>query len=128
MSTPEDYQVIEPLNPVEVETAIDQLRRDIARGVPVVSQAEKHARQTKRAYERAYAKAYLNASGAQPERKEKAVSDPDVVAALDAYDVADLALRHAGRVAESLQDQLRALQSINRSVTSVYGAETGFGR
>lgn len=122
----DDY--VEPLSPEQVEAAINQVRQNISRGVRIVSAAEREARAAAAAFDRAYAHAYLDHPGPAHEKRYAAEVDPGVVRARDARDVAQLAYRHAERVADALQAELRAYQSINKSVTSMYGAETGVGR
>lgn len=119
------YQV--PLNPVDVEALIDDIRQRIARGVRFVSDAEEEATNKGAAYDRAYAHAFLAHDGPQTEKKVAAEVDPAVIKARDERDVADLAFRHARRGAESLRDQLSALQSISKSMIAMYGAERGVG-
>lgn len=116
-----------PLSPEQIETAIERCRRRIAAGVRVVSDAEDAARAARRAHDRAYAAAFLAHDGPQTEKRYGAELAPEVIATRDARDVAELAYRHAERLADALASELRALQSINRSVSTVYGATTGFG-
>lgn len=121
-----DADYVEPLNPVEIEQAIQRIRQRIARGVRVVSDAERAAKQATRDFDLAYAHAFLDHDGPQTEKKHAATVD--TIDQRDARDVAVLAYRHAERLAEGLQDELRAYQSLAKSVTGMYGSETGFGR
>lgn len=122
MTTP---TYIEPLSPEQIEAAIDRARRNIARGVRVVSDAEEKARTAARAYDRAYAQAYLDHEG--PQQQKRYAAELATEEEREAKDVAELAYRHAQRVAEGLRDELSALQSIARSVAAVYASSTGFG-
>lgn len=126
MSTDDGYR--EPINPVQLETAVDRVRDHIARGVRHVSDAEARATTAAREFDRAYARAFLAHHGPQTEKRYAAELDPAVVAARDERDVADLAFRHARRQAEALRDELSAYQSITKSVLALYGSETGVGR
>ena len=57
------------LNPVDAEGKIQELSERIARGVGVVTNAEREARAKKRAFDLAYAHAYKNADGPAHERR-----------------------------------------------------------
>lgn len=127
VTAPEEEAYDEPLNPVEVEAAINRLRLHISRGVRIVSDAEEKAKEATKIYDRAYASAFLAHEGPQTEKRYAAELAPEVIEARDARDIAVLAYRHANRTAEALQDELRAYQSINKSVIGVYGATSGFG-
>lgn len=106
------------LNPVRVEQSIRDLLDEIARGIPVVSNAEAKAREAGRQFDLAMAHAYMRATGPAHERKYAAVLATERQRA--EYDVAELAFRHAERTAKALEAQLRAWQSINRSVLEMY--------
>jgi hypothetical protein len=110
----------EVLNPVEVERAIRETANDIARGVRVVSDAEKEARRTRVVYDRAFAQAYLEAEGPAHEKKYRA--ELATKTERDAMEIADLAFRHAERQARALDGKLRAFQSIGASVRQMYAA------
>jgi len=107
------------LNPVDVETGIRELSTRIAKGVAVVSSAYAAYLLQDRAYDRAFALAYLNAEG--PAHERKYVAEVDTNEEREVRDVADVAFRHADRLAKALELELRALQSIGASVRAMYG-------
>lgn len=111
------------LNPAEVEQTIGAVANDIARGVPVVSNAEASARQARRTYEVAFAHAYMAHKGPAHEKKYAAVIATE--AEWDASDVAELAFKHAERTARALESKLRAMQSIGASVRAMYSTPGG---
>ena len=110
----------EVLNPVQVEQNIRTLANHIAKGVTVVSNAEAEARKARREYDVAFAHAYMDWTGAAHEKKYAAVIATE--AELEAADVAELAYKHAERTARALTEELRAWQSVNRSVIGMYNA------
>jgi hypothetical protein len=115
----------EPLNPVWVENAIRECATRISKGVRVVTGAEREYLAADRVYDRAYAQAFLEYEGPQTEKRyaaEVATADER-----EARDIAYLAFKHAQRTADAIGDELRSLQSINKSMVSVYGATTGVG-
>ncbi len=59
----------EVLNPVDAERKIQELSDRIAKGVGVITSAERDARTKKRAYDLAYAHAYKKAEGPVHERR-----------------------------------------------------------
>lgn len=123
-----DDGYVEPLNPEDLEREIQRTRNRISRGIRVcherrVIQAEKTT-----AYKRAYAFAYVAADGPQTQKRYEADTDKDVMAAEDEKIVADTAYAYAKDVADSLRDDLTALQSIMKSVIAMYGATTGRGQ
>jgi hypothetical protein len=119
----ETDQYTEPLNPVDIESAIQRCSRNIARGVRVVSDAERKARAAEAEYDRAVARAYLEG----PAHEKRYAAELATAAERDARDIAQLAFKHADRQARALESELRAYQSIGASVRAMYGAETGVG-
>jgi hypothetical protein len=111
------------LNPVEIEASIQEVRRRIHNGVKVVSDARKVYQQAKRSYDRAFAHAYLDYEGAAHEKKYSAELETE--AQREAMDLAEQAFKYALDLSEALRDDLRALQSINASVRSMYQSEMG---
>jgi hypothetical protein len=109
------------INPVAVEQSIHELIDRIARGIPIVSNAEARAREAVRRYDVALAEAYLRHDGPAHEKKYAATIATQRVRA--EADVAELAYRHAERTSKSLEAQLRAWQSIGASVREMYGAQ-----
>ncbi|CAM3288552.1 hypothetical protein [Stackebrandtia soli] len=108
----------EPMNPVAIEESIRNVSGRIAAGVTVCSDAYKAYLTADRAYDLAYARAYLDADGPAHERRYSA----EVATTEDrtARDVADVAYRHADRLARALESELRALQSVGASVRAMY--------
>ncbi len=121
----EEADLLVPLNPEQIEAAMRLCNLRIARGVRVVTDAEKAYRDLDRAHDRAYAQAFLDWEGPQTEKRHAATLATD--AEREARDVAHLAFQHVKRLAEALQDELRTLQSVNKSIIAMYGATRGFG-
>lgn len=124
-ATAEEAALAVPLNPEQVEAAMRYCNLRISRGVRVVSDAEKEYRDLDRAYDRAFAQAFLAHEGPQTEKKFAATLA--TATERDARDVAYLAYKHVERLAESLRDELRTLQSVNKSVIAMYGSSQGYG-
>lgn len=121
----EEEQYAEPLNPVMIENAIRECSTRIAKGVRVVTGAEREFLAADRVYDRAYARAFLDHEGAQTEKRYAA--ELATAEEREARDIAYLAFKHAQRTADAIGDELRSLQSINKSMVSIYGASTGVG-
>lgn len=107
-------------NPVLVESAIRDCANRIAKGVQVCSERYAAWLDADRFYDRAYAQAYLEAEGPAHEKKYRAELATEQERA--ERDVADVAYRHADRRARALEAELRGLQSVNKSVVSMFGA------
>lgn len=107
-----------PLNPVDVENAINGIRERMANGVRVVTNAEAKAKQVRREFDVAYARAYLAAEGSIPDKKYQA--QIETMPLREAAEIAEIAFNHAERTAWSLKDELSALQSIGASVRAIY--------
>lgn len=114
-----------PLSPEQVEAAMFHVKNRIARSVRIVSDAEAEYKHLSREYEKAYAQAFLDFDGPQTEKKHAATLA--TMTEREARDVAYLAFKYVDRLAEALQDELRTLQSINKSVLAMYSAATGYG-
>ena len=112
-------------NPVDIEQRIEEISNRIAKGVSVVTNAEREARARKRAFDLAYAHAYKKAEGSIKDREYEA--DIMTMPHREAADNADLAFKHAERTAKALEKELFAWQSINGNVRAMYGA-AGVGR
>jgi hypothetical protein len=113
----------EVLNPVEIEQQIGAVANDIARGVPLVSNAEAKAREARRVYDVAFAHAYLDHQG--PAHAKKYAATIATEKELEAADVAEVAFKHAERTARALTEKLRAYQSIGASVRAMYSTPGG---
>lgn len=113
------------LSPVELELKVQKLAGDIARGVRVVSDAEKAKVDAERIYDHAFAVAFLAHPGPQTEKKyaaEKLTQQERTN-----RDVAAVAFKHAERQMKALETQLSSAQSVLKSVVQMYGA-SGSGR
>ena len=116
----------EPINPVEVETAIRDIANEIALGVRLVSDRLAAFRAAERTYDLEFARAYMSFSG--PAHMRKYAAEIETTALREARDVAEAAWRLADRRARAQETELSAYQSINRSVSQMYGAAGVMGR
>lgn len=107
-------------NPASIEQKIEETVNRIAKGVSVVTNAERIAREKKRQFDLAYAYAYKKAEGAAHLRKYEA--DILTMAQREEADNAEIAFRHAERTAKALEKELLAWQSINSNIRAMYGA------
>lgn len=107
-------------NPVDIERRIEEVANRIAKGVQVVTAAEREARAKKRAFDLAYAHAYKKAEGSIKEREYAA--DITTMPHREDSDNAEIAFKHAERTAKALEKELFAWQSINGNVRAMYGA------
>lgn len=108
----------EPLNPVQIEQNIRQVSNRIAEGVKVCSDRYKAFLDADRAYDLEYAHAYMRHEGPAHEKRyaaEIATSEFRRV-----RDDADGLYRHADRKARSLNEELRAWQSVGASVRMMF--------
>lgn len=121
MTDPQGVNATEEIyNPVSVEQAIRNCSDRIANGVKVVAARYKVYLKAKRDLDRAKAHAFLGHPGTQMEKKHAA--ELATVDERDARDQAYEEYKYARELAAALEDELRALQSINKSVTSAYNA------
>jgi hypothetical protein len=109
----------EVLNPVDAERKIQELSDRIARGVGVVTSAEREARKTKRDFDLAYALAYKRADSS-PAHERRYIADIESMPHREAADNAEIAFKHAERTAKALEKELMAWQSINSSIRAMY--------
>lgn len=107
-------------NPVSVEQAIRNCSDRIAKGVRVVADRYKVYQEAKRTLDRAKAHAFLDYQGTQAEKKHAA--ELATIEERDARDESYEAYKYTKELAAALEDELRALQSINKSVNSAYNA------
>lgn len=110
----------EPYTPVSVEKAINHCANRIAKGVSVVNERYKAFLTADRDFDRAFSQAFLDHDGPQTEKKHAAVVA--TISLRQARDVADAAYRYAAKQAAALEDELRALQSVSKSIASTYSA------
>lgn len=109
-----------PLNPVDVENAINELRNRIANGIRVVSERYQAMRDSKRALDVEYAKAYEAGTGSIKDREYRATIETEELRA--AYDRADVAFNYAKAQARALEKELTAYQAILNSIRTMYGS------
>jgi DNA-binding helix-hairpin-helix protein with protein kinase domain len=110
----------EPYSPVAVETAIRECVTRITKGVFVCRDLYTAYQEAEQDFIEAFAHARISATGPQQEKRYKAE-----LATMDERkrrDVAEAAYKHANRLAEALENELRAWQSVNKSVTGAYNA------
>jgi hypothetical protein len=107
-----------PLSPVEVEKAISAISNRIAKSVQVCSDRYRDFLHADHQYDLAYARAYLDAPGSIQAKKYEAELMTEHERA--ARDVADVAYKHADRLAKALDAELRAMQSIGASIRNMY--------
>ena len=107
-------------NPVDIERKIEETANRIARGVSVVTAAEREAKAKRRAFDLAYAHAYKKAEGPAHERRYTA--DILSMSQREEADNAEIAFKHAERTAKAAEKELFAWQSIGSSVRAMYGA------
>jgi hypothetical protein len=106
-------------NPVAIEHAIRECANRIAKGVTVCSERYQAYQKAEREFVQAYAQARLAAPGAQLEKRYYA--DAETMELRERRDVAKAAYKHAEAQAQALREELRALQSVNKSVMGMYG-------
>lgn len=115
----------EVLNPADIERHIQEISRRIHKGVSVVSDAERDAREKRRLYDRQFALAYLGYDGPAHERKYHA--EVCTTEQREVAEVAEVAFKQAERTARALENELRATQSIGASIRAMYAGEKGLG-
>lgn len=108
------------LDPVTVERRIQEVSNRIAKGVSIITQAEREAREKRRMFDLAFARAYKQADGPAHERKYSA--EIEAMPHREAADIAEIAFKHAERTAKALEKELFAWQSINGNIRAMYGA------
>ena len=107
------------LNPVQIEAMIRDISERIAKGVPITSRRYKAFLEADREFDRAFAAAYLAAEGSIKDREMQARLD--TLEAREKRDLAEVAYKHADRLAKALEGELRAMQSVGASVRAMYG-------
>ncbi|MFI2663213.1 hypothetical protein [Micromonospora carbonacea] len=106
------------LNPVDIEAAIRSCSDRIANGVRVCSERYDGYLKADAAYDKAFARAYMDHAG--PAHEKKYAAELATVEQRAVRDAADVAYRYADRQAKALELELRAWQSVNASVRSMY--------
>jgi hypothetical protein len=107
-------------NPAAIEQKIEEIANRIAKGVSIVTVAERDSRAKKRDFDLAYAIAYKESGGPAHERRYTA--DIETMALRADADNAEITFKHAERTAKALEKELLAWQSINGNVRAMYGA------
>lgn len=107
-------------NPADVEAKIEETKNRIATGVAIVTEREKELKAKKRAFDLAYAYAYKNGEGSIKDREYTA--DIQTMPHREEADNAEIAYKHAIRLADALEKELFAWQAILKSVVAMYGA------
>lgn len=113
-----DYS--EPLNPVDIEQAIRRLANETARAVRIVTNRLAEYREAERQYDAATAREYLAWQG--PAHEKKFAAELATTELRHDRDLAEVAWRYAERSAASVERQLSAYQTLNRSVVQMYSA------
>ena len=114
----------EVLNPVEVEARIREISNRIARSVQVCSDRYRDFMRADLEYDHAFAVAYMAHEGPAHEKKygaEIATKDQR-----EARDIADTAYRHADRLPQAPEAELRGRQAAKASLRNTY-AVSGVG-
>lgn len=106
--------------PDEVQDTIRKLSNQISKGVPIFTQRLEAFLTADAAFEVAYARAFVAAECPQSEKKYRAVIATEEERAQ--RDVAKVALEYAKYTLGSLEKELGAYQSINKSINTIYGA------
>ena len=114
----EDTAQVPVLNPADAEAWIRHVSDRIARGVRVVTDAEKQMKATKRDFDLAWAYAIKHAEG--PEYARKAEATVETMPHRAKAEDAELAYRYAQRTAEALERELFAAMAINRNIVSMW--------
>jgi hypothetical protein len=109
------------LNPVDSEQWIRDVSDRIARGVRVVTAAEREAKARRRECDLAYAYAYRQSAGL-PAHERRYAADITAMPHREAAETAEVAYRHAERTARALERELMAAMAVNSNIRTMYGA------
>jgi hypothetical protein len=110
----------DPHNPVEVEWQIEDIQNQLLRGVDIVTEREKAAREARAAADLAYALAIGQATGPAVNHKYHAIRE--TIAERRAADNAETALHHAERKMRALERALSGWQSILNSAQAMWNS------
>ena len=108
------------VNPDQVIDAIRTASDRIAKGVRVCDQRLREYLDADRGYDQAVARAYLDHDG--PAHEKRYAAELATVAERTARDAAYAAYQYAQRQAAALDAELRAWQSVGKSVATLYQA------
>lgn len=116
----DDFEQEPVLNPVQVEAWIRNCTNRVAKAVLVITKREEAMKAAKRDFDLAFAHSFKNAQGSDNLRRQTAVID--AMPHREKYDNAEIAFNYAKRLAESVERELFAAMSINKSVRGMYAA------
>jgi ribosomal protein L9 len=105
---------------VDLERAISEVTERIARGVGIITGAERKANALRRDYDLARALAYTAAEGSIKDKEAQSVIE--TMESRRLAEDAEAEYRHAQRTAAALEKQLSGLQAQAKLVGSMYGA------
>jgi ABC-type sulfate transport system substrate-binding protein len=108
------------LNPAETERWIRDVKDRIAKGVRVVTEAEKTAKAKRRDFDDAWAYAMKHAEG--PEYLRKAEATMATMTQRAQAENAEIAFRYAERLAKALDKELFAAMAVNSNIRSMWVA------
>lgn len=115
------YEEIPVHNPVDSERRIQDVSDRIAKGVAVVTRAERAAKEKRRLFDLAFAHAYKRAAD-EPAHERRYSADIATMGQREEAENAEIAFRHAERTARALERELGAWQSVNSNIRTMYGA------
>ncbi|MBO0813853.1 MAG: hypothetical protein J2P30_01665 [Actinobacteria bacterium] len=116
----DDGEEIPVLNPAESERWIREVKNRIARGVKVVTDAEKEVKRLRRDFDDAWAHAMKRAEG--PEYLRKAEATIATMPFRARAEDAEIAFKYAERTAKALDKELFAAMAINSNIRSMWTA------
>lgn len=104
--------------PADIEHRISETANQIAKGVSICAERWKTFAEADRHYDQQYAAAYLDADG--PAHAKRYEAELATMEARATRDTAEAAWKYADWQQKALTEQLRAFQSLGRSVRSQY--------
>lgn len=107
-------------NPADVERKIEETKNRIARGVSIITEAEKAAKAARTTFDYEYALAFGRAEG--PETSRKYLATAATIELRRTAEALELAFKHAVRTGDALDKELFAWQSILKSVSAMFNA------
>jgi hypothetical protein len=114
-----------PLNPVDLENQILNIKNACHRGVDIFSEKHTAFLAAELECEHAESQAYLSYDGPQFEKRHAARAA--VYELRKIMNRAKVELRYTEKKLDALMAELFALQNLNKSVRAMYNAEKGFG-
>lgn len=107
-------------NPVAIENAIRECATRIAKSVSICNERYRAFQEAEQDFIEAFAHARISATG--PQQEKRYIAELATMKERKRRDVADAAYKYAADLAKALESELRAWQSVNKSVVSMYGA------